>query len=33
MEETGYDHRATVVVRGMLGDFAKAALAAFANPE
>ncbi len=32
MEETGYDSRASVVVRGKLGEFAKVALAAFANP-
>jgi NAD-dependent deacetylase len=33
MEETGYDHRASVVVRGKVGEFAKVALAAFTQPE
>ena len=33
LEETGYDHKADVVVRGMLGDFAKAALAAFTQSQ
>jgi NAD-dependent SIR2 family protein deacetylase len=32
LEETGYDRRASVVVRGKLGEFSKAALAAFSNP-
>ncbi len=32
LEETGYDRKATVVVRGKLGEFAKAALAAFDAP-
>lgn len=32
LEETGYDRRASVVVRGKLGEFAKAALSAFTNP-
>ena len=31
MEATGYDSRASVVVRGMLGEFAKVALAAFSE--
>jgi NAD-dependent deacetylase len=32
LEETGYDRRASVVVRGKLGEFSKIALAAFSNP-
>ena len=32
MEETGFDSRASVVIRGKLGEFANAALAAFTDP-